>query len=236
MSTVTFVLLIALHCIILELLLRMTSSIIACLKAIRQLFKWSKTKLFFESRLTTIQRKCSSSSNQLSPTKVTLQSVWRLCGKKKLEEDMMWISVIGDCVGRKALPLLLWPTASSSNQLIKTKTLDKISQIQSISTINITNVQTRKCVQHSPKQFHTHTHKHSQRKHPQSSVQTAEPQTLLTLLWTLKSDRDAMSSSSSRVAEEADILACCCAGVSSWPSVCSSDTTKGVGLHKKGRK
>lgn len=56
---------------------------------------------------------------------------------------------------------------------------------------------------------------------------------LLTLLWTLKSDREAISSSSSRVAEEADILDCCCAGVSSCPSVCSSVTTKGVGLKQK---
>lgn len=48
------------------------------------------------------------------------------------------------------------------------------------------------------------------------------------LLCTLKSDREAISSSSSRVAEEADILACCCDS-ESCPSVCSSDTTNGVG-------
>ena len=56
------------------------------------------------------------------------------------------------------------------------------------------------------------------------------PTSTLTLLWTLKSDREAISSSSSRVAEDADILACCWAGVSSCPSVSSSDTTNGVGL------
>lgn len=50
------------------------------------------------------------------------------------------------------------------------------------------------------------------------------------LLWTLKSDREAINSSSSRVAEEADIRACCCAGMSSCPSVSSSDTTKGEGV------
>lgn len=52
----------------------------------------------------------------------------------------------------------------------------------------------------------------------------------LTLLWTLKSDSEAISSSSSRVAEEADILACCCADVSACPSPSSSDGTSGVGL------
>ncbi|KAG7259611.1 hypothetical protein CRUP_002588 [Coryphaenoides rupestris] len=44
------------------------------------------------------------------------------------------------------------------------------------------------------------------------------------------SDSEAISSSSSRVAEDADILACCWAGVSSCPSASSSDTTRGVGL------
>ncbi len=53
----------------------------------------------------------------------------------------------------------------------------------------------------------------------------------LTLLWTLKSESEAMSSSSSRVAEEAEILACCWVGVSSWTSLNSGTTgTAGAGL------
>lgn len=58
----------------------------------------------------------------------------------------------------------------------------------------------------------------------------------LTLLWTLKSESEAINSSSSRVAEEADIRACCCAGVSSWLSACSFDTSSGAGLEVQEKK
>lgn len=43
-----------------------------------------------------------------------------------------------------------------------------------------------------------------------------------------------MSSSSSRVAEEAEILACCWEGVSSWPSLRSATVaTEGAGLKRE---
>ena len=110
------------------------------------------------------------------------------------------------------------------------RTLNKISLILDLGcNNNLQVVQTPKHLQHGPKQSHN-----ARNRHAPLSMQAPMTQNLrtttLTLLWTLKSDREAISSSSSRVAEEADILACCCAGVSSCPSVCSSDTANGVGL------
>lgn len=113
------------------------------------------------------------------------------------------------------------------------RSLNKISLILDLGCYkNFKVVQTPKHLQHGPKQSHN-----AKNRHAPLSMQTPMtqnlPATTLTLLWTLKSDREAISSSSSRVAEEADILACCCAGVSSCPSVCSSDTANGVGLRRK---